>query len=139
MNAKLTPRQAAFVREYLVDLSATSAAARAGYSAKTAHSSGPRLLANVGVAAAIAAAQAKRAAKVEITAEKVLGELAGIGFAEGSEPEPGAVRVRALELVGKHLGMFTEKLDLTVTALTPDQKAERVREILVRASERSSK
>ena len=57
---KLSARQAAFVAEYLVDLSATQAAIRAGYSAKTALQQGPRLLGNVCVGAAIAKAQAKR-------------------------------------------------------------------------------
>ncbi len=48
----LTPKQARFVEEYFVDLNATQAAIRAGYSAKTAYSQGERLLRNVEVAAA---------------------------------------------------------------------------------------
>lgn len=76
----VTPKQAAFVREYLIDLNATQAAIRAGYSAKTAEQQGPRLLGNVGVSQAIAAAQQKRADKLEITAERVLQELARIAF-----------------------------------------------------------
>jgi phage terminase small subunit len=77
---KLTPRQARFVEEYLIDLNATKAAERAGFSAKTVHVQGPRLLANVRVAEAIAAAKEKRLARVEITQDRVLRELAALAF-----------------------------------------------------------
>lgn len=77
----MTPKQAIFVKEYLVDLNATQAATRAGYSAKTAYSAGQRLLKHVDVASALAEAMEKRATKLDITAERVLGELALIGFA----------------------------------------------------------
>lgn len=70
----MTPKQAAFVREYLVDLNATQAAIRASYSAKTAEQQGSRLLGNVEVAAAIAAAQRERSERTEITADRVLRE-----------------------------------------------------------------
>lgn len=73
---KLSARQAAFVAEYLVDLNATQAAIRAGYSAKTAQEQSSRLLSNVIVEAAIAKAQAKRAEKTGINAEWVLTRLA---------------------------------------------------------------
>ena len=53
----LTPKQARFVEEYLIDLNATQAAIRAGYSTHTADVQGSRLLSNVKVAAAIQAAQ----------------------------------------------------------------------------------
>jgi phage terminase small subunit len=76
----LTPRQAKFVQEYLVDLNATQAAIRAGYSEKTADVQGPRLLGNVGVAAAIAAAGKRVAAKADVTVGRVVAELAKIGF-----------------------------------------------------------
>lgn len=78
----LPPRQQRFVNEYLIDLNATQAAIRAGYSAKTADVQGPRLLGNVGVAAAIAKAQAKRSERTGITADRVLQELARIGFSD---------------------------------------------------------
>ena len=57
----LTPKQARFVEEYLVDLNATQAAIRAGYSAKTAYSQGQRLLSHVEVRRAIQKAQDARA------------------------------------------------------------------------------
>lgn len=77
---KLTPKQSAFVREYLIDLNATQAAIRAGYSQKTAYSQGQRLLKNVEVADAIDESMRKRANKVEITAERVLREAARLAL-----------------------------------------------------------
>lgn len=78
----LTARQARFVAEYLIDLNATQAAIRAGYSEKTALQQGPRLLGNVGIAAAIQSAQAKRAKRTQITQDRVLQELARVGFSD---------------------------------------------------------
>lgn len=80
-GGKLSPRQQAFVDEYIVSLNATQAAIKAGYSAKTADVQGPRLLGNVGVAAAIAAAKQARSERTEITADNVLRELAAVAFA----------------------------------------------------------
>lgn len=71
-----------FVVEYLVDLNATQAAIRAGYSAKTAYSQGQRLLKNVDIAAAIQKAAQARVASTTITAEKVIQELARIGLSD---------------------------------------------------------
>lgn len=79
--SKLTPKQERFVQEYLIDLNATQAAIRAGYSADTAKQQGSRLLTNVDVASAIASKQGKLADKYEVTAERVVRELALIGFA----------------------------------------------------------
>ena len=78
----LTPKQLRFVAEYLIDQNATQAAIRAGYSPKTANEQGARLLANVSVAAAVAAKQTTQFAKLEITAERVLEEFARIAFAD---------------------------------------------------------
>ena len=77
----LTPRQQRFVEEYLVDLNATQAAIRAGYSRKTAQEQSSRLLSNVIVAAAVATAQAKRSERTGITQDRVLTELAKLDFA----------------------------------------------------------
>jgi len=77
---ELAPRQAQFVAEYLIDLNATRAAQRAGYSPKTAYSQGQRLLKNVEVQSAIQAAMDKRAEKLEITADRVLEEIAKLAF-----------------------------------------------------------
>ena len=79
-KAQLTPKQEAFVAQYLLDLNATQAAIRAGYSEKTATEQGSRLLTNVKVQEAIAKGQNKTAAKLEITKERIVEELAKIGF-----------------------------------------------------------
>ena len=140
--AKLNERQKRFVQEYLVDLNATAAAKRAGYSQRTAKSQGQRLLTNVDIQAAIQKRQEKLQGKLEITQERVLEELAAVAFANGTDfatiTKSGMVRiiptedvaedkrkavagikegqwgteiklhdkVRALELLGKHLGVF---------------------------------
>ncbi len=78
----LTPKQERFVAEYLIDLNATQAAIRAGYSEKTAQQQGSRLLLNVLVQEAIAKGREKTAAKLEITKERIVEELAKIAFAD---------------------------------------------------------
>lgn len=78
----MTPKQSQFVREYLIDLNATQAALRAGYSEKTAYSIGQRLLKEVEIAAALEDAMAERSKRTEISADMVLRELAKIGFAD---------------------------------------------------------
>ena len=77
----LTAKQERFVEEYLIDLNATQAAIRAGYSERTADVQGPRLLGNVGVAEAIEQAQEERKERTGITQDRVLEELALLGFA----------------------------------------------------------
>lgn len=163
----LTPKQSRFVEEYLVDLNATQAAIRAGYSVRTAEQQGPRLLGNVGVAEAIRAAQAERSSRTAITQDMVLRELAKIGFAdirkavnwranvtgmvqeddgterlavtnevqlidsdklddataaavaEISQTTQGGLRIKfhdkksALDSIGRHLGMFKDKTELS--------------------------
>lgn len=93
---ELTPKQERFVAEYLIDLNATQAAIRTGYSAKTAASQGARLLKQGGVGRAVQAAQQARAVRTEITQDRVLQELARIAFfdirrlyrADGSMKDP---------------------------------------------------
>ncbi len=77
----MTPKQKRFVEEYLVDLNATQAAIRAEYSEKTASRIGPELLGKTCIAEAIQKALAERAKRTQITADRVLQELAKIGFA----------------------------------------------------------
>jgi phage terminase small subunit len=71
----ITPRQQRFVDEYLIDLNATQAAVRAGYSARTANEQGARLLAKVSVAAALRAAQAARSDRTKVDADWVLNRM----------------------------------------------------------------
>lgn len=103
----LTPKRAAFVREYLIDLNASAAARRAGYSARTANRAGHELLSNPDIAAAVQQAQEERAQSTGLSAQMVLQGLRGIAEGEASD----SARVRAYELLGKHLGMFTERVE----------------------------
>lgn len=80
MSGKLTPKQAMFVAEYLIDGNATRAAVAAGFAACSAHVTGARLLRHAKVAAAIAAGHARRAEKLKISAERVLEEIAKLAF-----------------------------------------------------------
>lgn len=153
----LTPRQERFVQEYLVDLNATQAAIRAGYSARTAQEQSSRLLSNAIVQAAIQAGRKALSQRTEVTQDRVVLELAHVAFsdatvydsddrgkvvlADGTDREavraiasvkrkrrivPGGEgacveevefrlwnKVEALKLLGQHLGMFKEKLELS--------------------------
>ena len=110
---KLTPKQAAFVAEYLISLNATEAARRAGYSVKTASEQAARLLGNVKVSAAIAQAQAERAEKTGRTALDVLMDIQAVTRA-ARDADDLRTALKGLELEGKHLGMFVDKLDAKV-------------------------
>lgn len=133
----LTDKQQAFVNEYLIDLNATQAAIRAGYSEKTANPQGNRLLANVSVADAIAKAKADRSSRTEISQDYVIktivetiercsqarpvydksgelvmmetpnGELAPVYKYDATNVLKGA------ELLGRHLVMFKDKVEHT--------------------------
>lgn len=91
---KLTPKQERFVAEYLIDLNATQAAIRAGYSAKTADRIGPELLGKTCVAKAIAGAKQARIERTEIDADWVLKRLARDATADLAElyDEGGALK-----------------------------------------------
>ena len=151
----MTPKQQRFVEEYLIDLNATQAAIRAGYSEKTAGSVGNENLTKPEIAAAVQQAMNARSARTEITADRVLQELAKIGFSDirkvftpggnllpiqdlddetaatmssvevVTRKVPGAEEAEvehvakiklwdkraALELLGKHLKLFTDKVE----------------------------
>lgn len=77
--------QRAFVREYLVDLNAEGAARRAGYSPKNARANSYKLLADPTISAAIAATQAERARRTEITADAVLRRWWDIATADAND------------------------------------------------------
>ncbi len=143
----LSDRQQCFVDEYLIDLNATQAAIRAGYSPKTAREQASRLLSKANISAAVARAMAERSKRTGITQDRVLDELAKIAFvkmtdvvdADGKIREDATAedraciesikykctatdmgtseerevkvspKLRALELLGRHLGMFESK------------------------------
>lgn len=171
---KLTAKQQRFCDEYLIDLNATQAAIRAGYSKKTARAQGQRMLTNVDIETHISELIRSREERTEITQDSVLRELALIAFAKASdyakvvekdamvevegnmipvldengnpvkyrtvepiltdeltEDQKKAIavikkgrdgfeikpysKIQALELLGRHLGMFTDKVEVKNT------------------------
>ena len=80
--ATLNAKQKRFCEEYLIDLNATQAAIRAGYSEKTAYSQGQRLLRHSDAQSLIQKLKDKRSKRTDITADRVLAELAKVGFSD---------------------------------------------------------
>ncbi|QIL41015.1 terminase small subunit [Pedobacter sp. HDW13] len=79
---ELTEKQKRFCEEYLIDLNATQAAIRAGYSIKTANEQGARLLANVSIQSYMSGRQKELQASTNITQQRVLEEYAKIAFVD---------------------------------------------------------
>lgn len=179
----LTDKQKRFCEEYLIDLNATQAAIRAGYSPKTAEQTASRLLRNVKLQEYIAKRQKELSRSTEITQERVIKELALIAFSNNADyahvvekkmqVEAGGAlvdvldkdgkpvmyrtvepvlteelteeqkralavikkgrdglevkscdKVKALELLGKHLGIFTDKIEANVNDTTRSELQE---------------
>lgn len=108
----LTPKQQRFVEEYIVDLNATQAAIRAGYSERRASEIGYQLLQKTTVQEAISAAQQARSERTELTQDWVIEKLRREAEGRGQDTSSSA-RVAALKLLGLHRGMFPKKLQVT--------------------------
>lgn len=123
----MTPKQARFVDEYLIDLNATQASIRAGYSRKTADRIGPELLGKPCVSRAIAERRAELSERAQRTVDAVMADLARVresAMQEVEDQDTGVMvmvsykdALRALELEGKHLGMFTDKVEIAATGI----------------------
>lgn len=109
---KLTIKQEKFVEEYLIDLNATQAAIRAGYSVKTAAQVGYENLIKPDIAEAIQKARNAMSERALVTQEMVINGLLKEAEYMGEGSTQGA-RVAAWAHLGKHLGMFTEKVELS--------------------------
>ena len=157
----LTPRQKLFVDEYLIDLNATQAAIRAGYSPNNADKIGSELLGKTRVSDAISKAMAERSRRTGINQDRILMELAKIALVnpenvvdfdeatilDSALPEDLAAvasvkvkrfptkegegiereikfydKTKALDLAGRHLGMFKDKLEVSGTLETERTK-----------------
>src|SRR5437868_4356422 len=109
----LSARQSAFVSEYAVDMNATQAAIRSGYSPKGAKVQGSRLLAHPDVKAAVIEALAKRADCVGLKAEDVIAKLRRVAFSEpGATWKSGDV-LKALELLARYFRLFEDDVRVT--------------------------
>ncbi len=152
--ARLTQKQKRFVDEYLIDLNATQAAIRAGYSSKTAYSIGEENLRKPDIRAYLDKAMADLSKRTGVNQEIVIRELARVAFVnpedvidfdtvtirpEASRDDTAAIaalkvrviqtpngegiereirmcdKLKALELLGKHFGMFTSNVNVTAS------------------------
>ena len=124
--AKLTPKQQAFCEEYLVDLNATQAAIRAGYSEDSAKQIASQNLSKHDISDKIAELRAERSAITELNAQWVLDRLQRVHdrcmqeeAVMSNDGPTGEFKFehsganKSLELIGKHLAMFTEKKELS--------------------------
>ena len=107
----LCPKRRLFVQEYLVDLNATQAAIRAGYAEGSASSTASRLMRDPRVSGAVDEALAERTNRIHLRQATVVAGL----LAEASRDDPRSqhsARVKSWELLGRHLGMFTERIEV---------------------------
>lgn len=113
---ELTDRQARFCEEYLIDLNATQAAIRAGYSEKTANRIASELLSKLDIQEKITELKAERAKRTEMIQDSVIQELAAVTRAE-IKGVRAVDKLKALELLGKHLGMFVERYEVNAAEI----------------------
>ena len=121
----LTPKQQAFIENYLIDPNATKAAIAAGYSPKTADVIGYENLGKPQIKLVLEAKQAERCRNNGITADFVLNGIKAIALKQEIRESD---TLKAYELLGKHLKLFTEKIeeksDQTITITLEGQAEE---------------
>jgi len=111
LRHSLTPRQRAFCEEYVVDFNGTAAVIRAGYSKNYADRQAHTLLKNEGVAAYIDYLTGSKEAKITaIDPDYVIAKVTEIITKEGSKDSD---KLRGLELLARHLGMFIDRQEIT--------------------------
>lgn len=120
---KLTPKQALFVKEYIVDLNGAQAAVRAGYSQRTAAPQAARLLTNVNVQKAILEAQNKRVNNLDISAEYVLKRLVEIDQMDALDVLNDDGTIKAISQWPKIWRQFLSGFDIVHLASTDNLEA----------------
>ena len=110
-GSKLGPKMEIFVREYLVDLNASAACLRAGYKTNNPTRMGTQLLRHPLVKQAIEKQMDNRKERMELTADYVLNKLVSI-VEENENGNPNAA-LRGLELLGKHLGLYRDRQEIS--------------------------
>jgi phage terminase small subunit len=111
---KMTPKQQRFAEEYLIDLNATQAAIRAGYSAKRASEIAYQLLQKTTVQDAISEGQRRLSEKTGRDAKDVLRDIQQ-ATKDAWAADDLRIVLKGLELEGRHLGMFTDKVSVNIT------------------------
>lgn len=130
----MTPRQKRFCDEYLIDLNATQAAIRAGYSSKYANTNAPKLLQITAIKALLAQRMAEKESRLIADQDEVLKYLTSVlrgqsrasvvvventgdFMSEAREMEKAPdekERLKAAELLGKRYGLYTDKVDQVI-------------------------
>lgn len=111
----ITDKQRRFCEEYLIDLNATQAAIRAGYSEATAAEQGSRLLINVNIQNYIQELKQNRSERLNITADMVLQELGKIGFSNVQDYLEGDLSVKDLTAIDRRKADAVSSIKKTVT------------------------
>jgi len=116
-NKGLTPKQQRFVEEYLIDLNATQAAIRAGYSKKTANVQGSQNLTKLSIQTFIRDAQKERSERLEISQDRFINELYTLAFMDIGDVctwGPDYLKIKPLsELTPEHRAVIREIKILT--------------------------
>ncbi len=125
----MTPKQQRFVEEYLIDLNATAAARRAGYTHP--NTQGPRLLVNVGVKAAIAQLQAEHRERCAVTKDSIT-EMLREDRAFARQCNQSGPAVTASVAIARLHGLVIDKSAVTTSNVTATERAERIAELTER-------
>jgi phage terminase small subunit len=108
---KLTPKQALFVKEYLIDFNATRAAKSAGYSEKTAKSQGQRLLTYVDIQKQLADETEKRNERTEQKQDRAVEMIHGVAEIDYADYETRR-NIKGIELLARHHGLLLDKKEM---------------------------
>lgn len=135
----LTDKQERFCQEYLKDLNASAAARRAGYSGKNSDAIGSELLGKTGVSERVKELMDKRSKRIELSADKVLSDIEEIrercmqkepvldaeGEPTGEWKFESRSALKACELLGQHLALFTKKIEHSGTIGMTEEEIDR--------------